>query len=88
MSRSFYAALIPKDKAAQYFGFYNLLGKFATIVGPVLIGSTVLAARFFGASPNLAPRISISSVALLFIAGGMVLLFVDEKKGKQEAYYL
>ena len=88
LSRSFYAALIPKDKAAQYFGFYNLLGKFATIVGPVLIGSTVLAARFFGASPNLAPRISISSVALLFIAGGMVLLFVDEEKGKQEAYYL
>ncbi|HVN72603.1 MAG TPA: MFS transporter [Desulfomonilia bacterium] len=88
LSRSLYAALIPEDKAAQYFGFYNLLGKFATIVGPVLIGSTVLAARYFGASPNLAPRISISSVSLLFIAGGVLLMFVDEEKGKQESSYL
>jgi UMF1 family MFS transporter len=84
LSRSFYARLIPRDKAAQYFGFLNLLGKFATIVGPVLIGSTVLIARTLGANPHLASRISISSVAVLFISGGILLWCVDEKKGKQE----
>ena len=47
--------MIPRDKAAQYFGFLNLLGKFATIVGPVLIGSTVLIARALGANPHLPP---------------------------------
>lgn len=84
LSRSFFARLIPRDKAAQYFGFLNMIGKFATIVGPVLIGSTVLTARALGANPNLASRISISSVAVLFISGGVLLWCVDEKKGKQE----
>ena len=85
LSRSFFAKIIPQDKTAQYFGFYNMLGKFAAIIGPLLVGTTVMLARSLGASPDLSPRISISSIAILFIAGGMVLLFVDEEKGKQEA---
>ncbi len=88
LSRSFYAKLIPQEKAAQYFGFYNMIGKFAAIIGPLLIGLTALLARSLGASPDLSPRLSISSVAILFIAGGLLLLFVDEEKGKGEAEYL
>jgi UMF1 family MFS transporter len=84
LSRSFFAKIIPTDKAAQYFGFYNMLGKFASIVGPILVGTTVMLARSLGASPDLSPRISISSVDL-FITGGILLLFVDEQSGKLEA---
>ena len=88
LSRSFYAKLIPKEKAAQYFGFYNMLGKFATIIGPVLIGATALLSRSLGASSQLAPRLSIASIVLLFLSGGALLLFVDEKKGAKETTYL
>ena len=85
LSRSFFAKIIPADKSAQYFGFYNMLGKFAAIIGPILVGTTVMLARSLGASTDFSSRISISSIAILFITGGILLLFVDEEKGKQEA---
>ncbi len=34
LSRSFYARMIPKEKSAEYFGFFNMIGKFGTIIGP------------------------------------------------------
>lgn len=84
LSRSLYARIIPAGKAAEFFGFYNMIGKFATIMGPVLVGATVLLARAWGAGPGLAPRISISSVAVLFLTGGLLLLAVDERRGIRE----
>ena len=88
LSRSFYARLIPADKAAQYFGFYNMLGKFAAIIGPVMVGATAVLSRSLGAGPELAPRLSIASIMILFLAGGALLVFVDEKQGMQEAEFL
>ena len=88
LSRSFYARIIPVDKAAEYFGFYNMLGKFAAVFGPVLMGSIGLLVKSLGYSSNTASRLSITSIALLFIAGGILLYFVDEEKGRQEAAYL
>lgn len=79
LSRSFYAKIIPIYKSAEYFGFYNMIGKFAAIIGPVLIGGTALFAKYAGAGDNLASRISISSIALLFLAGGILLIFVKEE---------
>ncbi len=88
LSRSFYSRIIPVDKSAEYFGFYNMIGKFSVVLGPVLIGMVALLARNWGFASQSASRIGISSVALLFIAGGIVFVFVDEKKGKEEADYL
>jgi UMF1 family MFS transporter len=88
LSRSFYARIIPADKSAEYFGFYNMLGKFAAVIGPVLMGGTGLLVRSLGYSSDLASRVSITSIAILFIAGGTLLLFVDEEKGRREAAYL
>ena len=65
LSRSLYSRLIPKEKAAEFFGFYNMLGKFATIIGPTLMGTV---ARLTGN-----PRAGIGSVALLFIIGAALL---------------
>jgi UMF1 family MFS transporter len=88
LSRSFYARIIPADKSAEYFGFYNMLGKFAAVIGPVLMGGTGLLVRALGYSSDIASRVGITSIAILFIAGGTLLLFVDEEKGKREAAYL
>lgn len=68
LSRSFYARLIPPDKAGEFFGFYNMLGKFAAVLGPTLMGLVgVLTGN---------PRLSIFAVAALFISGGALLCFV------------
>ena len=88
LSRSFYGKIIPIDKSAQYFGFYNMLGKFAAVFGPVLMGGSGLLAKSAGYSSDFASRIGITSVSLLFIAGGILFYFVNEVRGKEELRYL
>ncbi|MCG6973087.1 MAG: MFS transporter [Desulfobacterales bacterium] len=99
LSRSFYSRLIPKNRTAEFYGFYNMLGKFATILGPVLIGFTGLAVRrmLMPSSPTpdqmlhisrVASRWGIASIILLFAVGAVLLFFVDEEKGKREATLL
>jgi UMF1 family MFS transporter len=77
LSRSFYSRIIPRKNAAEFFGFYNLLGKFAAIIGPALIGMTALLTE--------STRVGIASIIILFIAGGWMLLKVDEVRGIDEA---
>jgi len=72
LSRSFYARLIPKDKAGEFFGFYNMLGKFAAVIGPTFMGVVAVA------TGN--PRLSIFAVAALFVVGGALLYFVREQR--------
>lgn len=70
LSRSFYARLIPADKSGEFFGFYNMLGKFAAILGPLLVGWTAIVS---GSS-----RLSILAVMLLFVSGAWLLWRVPE----------
>jgi UMF1 family MFS transporter len=65
LSRSFFGRLIPKDKSAEFFGFYNIFGKFATILGPLLMA---LASRMTGQS-----RYGMLSLIVLFLIGGYIL---------------
>ena len=88
LSRSFYARIIPVNKSAEYFGFYNMLGKFAAVLGPVVMAGVALMVREAGYSSDIASRASISSISIFFIAGGILLYFVDEKKGREELKYL
>jgi len=88
LSRSFFAKIIPVAKSAEYFGFYNMLGKFAAVVGPGLMGGVGLLMKSLGCSSNLASRLSISSLSLLFLAGGILFYFVSEERAKAELKYL
>ena len=76
LSRSYYAKMIPNEFAAEFFGFYNFLGKTAAILGPFLIGIVALITEN--------SRVGIASVAIFFILGAIMLLKVDEKKAAQE----
>ncbi|MBV2121860.1 MAG: MFS transporter [Candidatus Thiodiazotropha sp. (ex Ctena orbiculata)] len=80
LSRSLYARLIPHNQAAEFFGFYNMLGKFAAVLGPFLMG-------WVGVLTGSA-RISILSVGILFILGGVLLSMVDVKAGEKAAQEL
>ena len=99
LSRSYYSRLIPKEQSAEYYGFYNMLGKFAAIIGPALMGAVGLIARRLMMPPTptseqvqligqLAARWSIASVLILFLIGGILFYFVDEQKGKADKVYL
>lgn len=88
LSRSFYSRLIPKDQSAEFYGFYNMLGKFAAILGPIIMGSVGLLVRHAGYSANIASRTGIASISILFIAGAILLYFVDEEKGRGEVKFL
>jgi UMF1 family MFS transporter len=77
LSRSLYARIIPKSQSAEFFGFYNMLGKFAAVLGPLLIG---VIAAMSGSS-----RLAMFSVSILFISGGILLYFVDVNKAVQVA---
>jgi len=80
LSRSFYSRIIPTNKAAEFFGFYNMLGKFAAVIGPFLIGWVgVLTGN---------PRIAIFSIVILFVSGAVILYMVDEKEGARVAQEL
>ena len=65
LSRSLYARIIPADKTGEFFGFYNMLGKFASVLGPVFVGVVALL------SHN--PRLSILAILPLFLIGAAVL---------------
>lgn len=65
LSRSFYAALIPPQASGEFFGFYNVVGRFAAISGPALVG---LAGQWFGHS-----RWGVLGLLLLFGVGAWVL---------------
>lgn len=88
LSRSFYARIIPRNKSAEYFGFYNMLGKFAAVLGPVVMGGAGLFIRNLGYSSDIASRASITSISVFFIVGGILFSFVDEEKGREEVTFL
>ncbi len=77
LSRSFYARLIPADKAGEFFGFYNMLGKFAAVLGPLLMGWVGLVTG--------STRVSILAILVLFVAGAVLLYRVDETEGRRMA---
>ncbi|MGF7058112.1 MFS transporter [Brassicibacter mesophilus] len=70
LSRSYYAKLVPKENSNEFFGFYNIFGKFAAIFGPFLVG---IVAQMTGKTNN-----GVFSIIILFIIGGILLARTPE----------
>lgn len=77
LSRSYYGRLVPPDKSGEFFGFFNLIGKFGAVVGPLLTGGVALVT---GSS-----RVAILSLVVLFAAGGALLWFVPDAEARPES---
>ncbi|CDF57526.1 MFS transporter [Thermobrachium celere] len=75
LSRSYFGKLVPKENSNEFFGFYNIFGKFAAIMGPFLVG---LVAQLTGETKN-----GVFSVIILFIIGGILLRKSTNLKNNQ-----
>ncbi len=71
-SRALFAQLIPADRAGEFFGFYNMLGKFAVILGPILVGWAAVVLQD--------PRLSLMVLLVLFVPGALLLWRVAEPR--------
>jgi UMF1 family MFS transporter len=74
LSRALFASLIPAGRTAEFFGFFNMIGKFAAVLGPSLVGLT---AALTGDS-----RLCLIPILLLFLIGAVLLWRVDLDEGK------
>ncbi len=74
LSRSYYAKIIPKENSNEFFGFYNIFGKFAAIIGPsVMALTTTLTGN---------AKYSILSIIPLFIIGFTVFINLPKEEPK------
>lgn len=77
LSRSLFASMVPKQQSAEFFGFFTISSRFAAIFGPLLFA---LVADISGSSRN-----SILALGIFFIVGGILLLKVNVKQGRELA---
>ncbi|MEK4875528.1 MFS transporter [Bacillus sp. FSL W8-0102] len=70
LSRSYFAKLVPKKNANEFFGFYNIFGKFASILGPLLVSFTAQLTENTNAG--------VFSLVILFIIGMIILARVPD----------
>lgn len=66
ISRSYYGKIIPPDKSGEYFGFFDIFGKFAAVMGPTL----------YAVVKGLTGRSSYSifSIILLFLIASVIMI--------------
>jgi UMF1 family MFS transporter len=72
LSRSYFGKLIPLDHANEYYGFYDIFGKYAAILGTFLMS-------IFTALTGSA-NIGILSITLLFVLGLVFLILMPKSK--------
>lgn len=80
LSRSYYAKLVPADHANEFFGFFDIFGKFSSVLGPALFGLSIQIASAAGLVSKDASRWGILSVIIMFVIGGALFLLASPKK--------
>ncbi|HFD40390.1 MAG TPA: MFS transporter, partial [Anaerolineae bacterium] len=77
LSRSLFSLMIPKGQEAEYFSLYEVSERGTSWLGPLLFG---LALQYTGSY-----RIGILSVAVFFVLGLVLLIFVNAREAILEA---
>ncbi len=77
LSRSLFAVMVPRHRAAEFFGFFGASGRLAGVAGPLVFGLT---AQMAGSS-----RLGIVSLMVFFVVGALLLLRVDPVAGAAAA---
>jgi UMF1 family MFS transporter len=75
LSRSLYGSMIPEEATAEFYGFYSVFSKFSAIWGPWMFA--------FVRQVTGSARLAILSIALFFVAGGVLFRSVDIEEGRR-----
>lgn len=73
LSRSLFSSLVPKARSAEFFGFYAISSKFASILGPLCFALII---QITGSN-----RLAILTLAFFFVTGILLLIGVDIERG-------
>ncbi len=76
-SRSMQGSFTPEKNSAEFFGFYAIAGRFASIAGPIIYGSIIWA------TGNL--KTGIVSLVIFFVVGSILLMCVNEEEGIKQS---
>ncbi|MBC8743704.1 MFS transporter [Lactobacillus sp. Marseille-P7033] len=71
LSRSYFGRLVPKNDSSEFFGFYNILGKFSAILGPFIVG---IVTQWTGKS-----TVGAASLSILFAIGFVIFTITSSK---------
>ena len=77
LSRSLFSSMVPKERSAEFFGFYAISSKFASIFGPLTFALLI---DMTGSN-----RMAILALALFFVSGIVLLAGVDVEEGRRQA---
>ena len=77
LSRALFARMIPPDRTSEFFGFYAVSERFATVFGPALF--------FISVTLTGSSKSAILGIIGLFVAGALVLSKVNEAEGIRAA---
>ncbi|MGE3842514.1 MAG: MFS transporter [Vicinamibacterales bacterium] len=77
LSRSLFAAMIPRQKSSEFFGFFAVFEKFAGIVGPLVFAWVI--------SQTGSSRQAVLAVMAFFVVGAILLARVDVEAGRRAA---
>lgn len=75
LSRSFYGKLVPAEHASEYFGFFDVFGKFSAVIGPALFG---VVAQLTGVT-----NYGALAVMFMFILGGTIFMFLVPRNAEK-----
>ena len=75
LSRSFYGKLVPAEHASEYFGFFDVFGKFSAVIGPALFG---VVAQLTGVT-----NYGALAVMFMFILGGAIFMFLGPRNAEK-----
>ena len=72
LARSLFGQMVPETRSTEFFGFFGFFGKVAAFIGPLLYGTL---------SVMFDSRVAIASLAVLIIAGTVMMWWVDVEDG-------
>jgi MFS-type transporter involved in bile tolerance (Atg22 family) len=76
LARSLFGQMVPETRSAEFFGFFGFFGKVAALLGPLIYG--IMTVMFDS-------RVGILSIAILILAGALLLRGVDVEQGRSDA---
>ncbi len=93
VSRTMVAIFAPPGQSAEFYGFFAVIGRTSSFVGPLVYGLLAAEAALWfqsqgqgsGAAEQSGQRVAILSIAAFLVVGLVLLAFVDEKKARSAA---